>query len=368
GGIFILSTIDSGSLSSKIIGKRLEDFRRLREHLYFFNRKNISSFLRMHNFAIDSIVSIGNTFRLDHLLNRILLMYSKPWNINSRLGTVLMKFLSRISVYLNTHTKMIVFSRKRGDDSTLTTQRIRNDLMAMGENLDYYRYYMNYVKSEFLNKTVLELGSGTGNSSGIILQMGAKSVVGVERDPDLIEIARKKMHKEEFESKIEFIHMNIDENISELGKIIRERKVDVVFHFNFIEHIKKDIDLIKAIYEALPNGGRIISIVPAGSGIYSRFDETYRHYRRYDVCDLKYRFEPFRLKYYRECALLKNIGWRLNKNNPNMEFSKYWAIYHLVFFMIDKTIDTFFGKLLPFGATFVSVHDKIKHSVSNEDK
>jgi SAM-dependent methyltransferase len=116
GGIFVLSTVDSGSLSSRMIGKRLEDFRRMREHFYFFNRKNISSLLRAHHFAVDSIASIGHTFRLDHLLNRVLLIYGKPWDTGSGPGAALMKLLSRISVYLNPRTKMIVFSRDIGDD------------------------------------------------------------------------------------------------------------------------------------------------------------------------------------------------------------------------------------------------------------
>ena len=253
---------------------------------------------------------------------------------------------------------MIVFSRDIGDDPALSAQRTRNDLISMSGNLDYYRYYMSYVKKEFLNKTVLELGSGTGNASGIITQMGARAVIGVELDPGLIEIARKKTREEKLDGKLEFIRLNIEENITELCRIIRERKVDLVFHFNFIEHIRKDMEMLKTLYEALPGGGRLISIVPADSRIYNRLDERYRHYRRYDACDLKYRFEPFRLEYCRKSALLKYIGWRLYGNDPDRIFSENWTLYHSAFFGIDKTIDSLMGKLLPFGSTFVAVHYK----------
>ncbi|WP_419947527.1 class I SAM-dependent methyltransferase [Candidatus Palauibacter sp.] len=50
GGLFVLSTMDSDSLVSRVIGKRLEDFRRTREHLYFFNRRTIRAALERAGF------------------------------------------------------------------------------------------------------------------------------------------------------------------------------------------------------------------------------------------------------------------------------------------------------------------------------
>ena len=38
-GVLVLSTMDSDSFVSRLLGKRLEDFRRTREHLFFFSRK-----------------------------------------------------------------------------------------------------------------------------------------------------------------------------------------------------------------------------------------------------------------------------------------------------------------------------------------
>ena len=40
-GLLVLSTMDSESVVSRLIGSRLEDFRRTREHLFFFSRETL---------------------------------------------------------------------------------------------------------------------------------------------------------------------------------------------------------------------------------------------------------------------------------------------------------------------------------------
>lgn len=111
GGLFVLTTMDSDSLMSRLIGKRLEDFRRVREHLYFFSRKTIKALLEEKGFEVLSIRSHGHTFRLDFLANRICLVAPILGKICSRLVKLL--HLSNLQIHVNPRTKIIVFAQRK---------------------------------------------------------------------------------------------------------------------------------------------------------------------------------------------------------------------------------------------------------------
>lgn len=109
GGVFVLSTMDSDSLVSRVIGKRLEDFRRTREHLYFFNRRTIRAALERAGFEILRIDSYGLTIQLDFLMARARLAFpllgALPERLVHRLG------LSGLRFHFDPRTKMIVYAR-----------------------------------------------------------------------------------------------------------------------------------------------------------------------------------------------------------------------------------------------------------------
>lgn len=110
-GVLVVSTMDSDSVMSRILGKRLEDFRRIREHLYFFSRTTIRRALEEQGWEVVEIRSIGHTFQLAALLNRTAMI----WPLLGRTATALVypRWLLAANIYLNPGTKMIVFARPR---------------------------------------------------------------------------------------------------------------------------------------------------------------------------------------------------------------------------------------------------------------
>ncbi|MDE2762874.1 MAG: class I SAM-dependent methyltransferase [Gemmatimonadota bacterium] len=110
GGVFVLSTMDSDSLVSRLVGKRLEDFRRTREHLYFFNRATIRKALRRAGFEVLRIDSHGLTIRMDFLAQRVRLAYPRAGAALERLVRWLR--LSNRKLHFDPHTKMIVYVRR----------------------------------------------------------------------------------------------------------------------------------------------------------------------------------------------------------------------------------------------------------------
>lgn len=110
-GLMVISTMDSNSLISRLMGKRLEDFRRIREHLYFFSKKNLTSILARLGFQILEVSSLGHTFEIDHLCDRIksvLPIASIPIDIVLKI----FPFLGKLNVHVNPFTKFIVYARK----------------------------------------------------------------------------------------------------------------------------------------------------------------------------------------------------------------------------------------------------------------
>ncbi len=111
-GIVVMTTMDSTSFVSRIMGKRLEDFRRIREHLFFFSRSNLVSVLIKQGFEVLKVGSHGHSFELRLLATRlraVLPIVGAPM-------TWLLKvfpFMGNWSIYLDPRTKFIVYARKR---------------------------------------------------------------------------------------------------------------------------------------------------------------------------------------------------------------------------------------------------------------
>jgi 2-polyprenyl-3-methyl-5-hydroxy-6-metoxy-1,4-benzoquinol methylase len=114
-GILVLTTMDSRSLVSRLLGKRLEDFRRTKEHLFFFSRETITNILAKYGFEIIKIQSNPHTFEMGILLERSTI-YSRPiFRAIKRLFDLLK--LSKINIHVNLGTKMIVYARKSANAS-----------------------------------------------------------------------------------------------------------------------------------------------------------------------------------------------------------------------------------------------------------
>ncbi len=357
GGLLVISTIDSGSIVSRLLGKRLEDLRRIREHLYFFNRKNINIFLRRMNFHIEKLESIGHTFRLDHLIDRIGLMF--PDLRESTFGKLSsFKLFSKISFYLNPYTKMLIYAHKSSSQKLNKSEElIKKDLKVMESSDCYYRYLIGQIRELVSGKVILDMGSGLGMSTKLLIEMGAQYVVGVDKDNEQINLSKKRF-KNSLDTKTSFTCLDIDKNINDLYEIIKTHNIDTVFSINFLEHILDDVHLIKGLYNALPKGGQLISIMPSSSRIYNRIDDLYNHYRRYDVSDIRYKFQPFALSHYYQLSFIKYLGWNIGGKVEFKGIDTPWNMYHSYFFKIDCMLDRLFNGRFPFSATLISVHVK----------
>jgi len=74
-------------------------------------------------------------------------------------------------------------------------------------------------------------------------------------------------------------------NILEENKKFKN-KYDCLFLLDVIEHIKNDLNFLKSASKMLKNGGHIILNVPAGSYLFSKYDQVAGHQKRYNYYDI----------------------------------------------------------------------------------
>ena len=80
---------------------------------------------------------------------------------------------------------------------------------------------------------------------------------------------------------------------------------------NTFEHIKKDLQAFKNVYDILGKGGKFIILVPAMRFLYSILDYEGGHYRRYTKSELsaKLRRAGFKVEQIYYINIAGAVGW-----------------------------------------------------------
>ncbi|MBM4429304.1 MAG: class I SAM-dependent methyltransferase [Chloroflexi bacterium] len=113
GGIISIITPDVDSWVARWLGNRWEEFRRVREHIYFFSRRTMTETLRKAGFEVLKIESADKVFYLGPALHR--LKYYTWDGVLTRATTrfVYKLGLDRVRINVNPFTKMAVYARKQ---------------------------------------------------------------------------------------------------------------------------------------------------------------------------------------------------------------------------------------------------------------
>ena len=158
----------------------------------------------------------------------------------------------------------------------------------------WYNQWLFTMIEPYLGKEILEIGAGTGNFTRILSKIGEVTVIDIE------ERYIKDLKK----------NKNISSGFGDIEEgryFFHAKKFDSIVCLNVLEHISNDFKALKNTYKLLKVGGTLVLLVPAHQILFSNFDKTLGHFRRYTTGELAQK--------------LKNAGFKVVTNR----YLNWWA-------------------------------------------
>lgn len=153
---------------------------------------------------------------------------------------------------------------------------------------DKFNKWMYDQMKPYMKGRILEIGSGIGNISKILVN-DQKDVVLSDYSSNYIDLL-----KEKFENTIVLQIDLVDPNFETKHKNLFG-DFDFIFALNVVEHIEDHELALKNIYKLLKNHGVVFILVPAYQGLFNKFDIALQHHRRYTRKTLQNLFTRFKL-------------------------------------------------------------------------
>jgi len=159
---------------------------------------------------------------------------------------------------------------------------VGKDLEAMSFAVNYHNWILDEFRP-FLGKNVVEVGSGTGSFSELLLREKPE-ILSLIEPSEMFDSLKQNLSQFETATQTNFyqaIFAQVCETISE------QKKPDSIIYVNVLEHIEDDAAELKMIYQTLDEGGRCFIFVPALMSLYGEFDRKIGHFRRYTKTGLE---------------------------------------------------------------------------------
>ena len=214
----------------------------------------------------------------------------------------------------------------------------RDALEELSQIGSYNKWLVAHFRN-YIGEKVLEIGSGIGNITQILL-CESPSVTPSDIRKDFISTLNNRFNNSAFY--LDIAHVDFNK--------IKQGSYDTVVAFNVIEHIHNEDLTLKNMHRLLSPEGRILIVMPAHDYLFGSYDKLAGHKRRYSVRYLKRilsenRFVVEKIRYINK---LGAIGWWVNsKVLRRIRFpeNQLAAINFLVPFLniLDKIIPGNFG-------------------------
>lgn len=155
-----------------------------------------------------------------------------------------------------------------------------SEFAYVGEELDLFaaatnwKAYWSTQVVPFLGRRVLDVGAGLG-ATARVLAAHADRWTCLEPDSRLAARLRHAIDHGDLPSSCEVIQGFLED-------LRPGTEYDSVLYIDVLEHIEADRDQLERSMRVLPNGGHIVVLAPAHNFLFSRFDASVGHCRRYN--------------------------------------------------------------------------------------
>ena len=193
---------------------------------------------------------------------------------------------------------------KRRPNRVVPSQNIADLNMQSGLSInsdaDNYLNWITELCIPFLGEDILEVGAGHGDFTERFSKIGL--VVATEVSEGSLQLLRNRFHN------------NANVQIQKLDiQATPTRLFNTIVLINVLEHIENDVGTLSALSRHLKPNGHLVIYVPAFWLLYSRFDNSIGHYRRYSRRELVHVAGEAGFTDQKSCYVnsLGAIGWLL---------------------------------------------------------
>ena len=210
-----------------------------------------------------------------------------------------------------------------------------------------WKKYWSYLISNSITGRVAEVGAGIGTNVEYLLTENIERLVLIEPNRLLFD----SLNTHQYRDKVECINATLQEV---------DMEFDSILYIDVLEHIEDHVGETTTVYDKLKQNGSFIVVVPAHPYLYTEFDETVGHFRRYTRKSLDRvvdsRFARISSQYLDSVGMLASIGnkWALKSSSP----SKHQiAIWDRCMVPLSRFIDPLLGYRV--GKSIVAVYRKV---------
>jgi 2-polyprenyl-3-methyl-5-hydroxy-6-metoxy-1,4-benzoquinol methylase len=196
----------------------------------------------------------------------------------------------------------------------------------IGTELELFQYCLNWKKYfssfiiPFLGDNVAEIGSGIGISTNVLCKKKHSRWLCVEPDHTMANVTLSKI-KNHLLPDCCTVYNGFSNEL--------EDKFDSVLYIDVIEHIEDDRGELNVASELLNKNGKLFILVPAHQFLFSPFDKSIGHYRRYnrkmlvDIIPDSLQIESVR--YFDSIGFFLSLGNQILKSRmPTQKQLSFW--------------------------------------------
>jgi phospholipid N-methyltransferase len=220
---------------------------------------------------------------------------------------------------------------------------IGSELDLFSEARNWKAYYGGIIR-RYLGSEVLEVGAGIGTTTLSLCQGNQKRWICLEPDPNLSKRLKSSLLNNSLLNCCEI-------KVGTLVDLSPAEMFDSIIYIDVLEHIEDHINETRLAVNHLRKGGVLIVLAPAYQWLFTPFDESIGHYRRYNRKSLSKTvpstLELVDLKYVDCVGLLASISNRLilKSKMPSRQQILFWDKYMIpISRKIDPLIRHSFGK------------------------
>ncbi len=212
-------------------------------------------------------------------------------------------------------------------------------LEIMSQAYRYNTWLYRRIKP-YLSGHIAEVGSGTGTFTKMLVADNYL-VTTIDINPNYL------------------AQINLDLQIKNLPHRLFN-KFDTIVVLNVLEHIPNNLQAMSNLRQMLKDGGKLITLVPAGSWVYGSLDLHLGHVLRYEIDQVQKLMAQtgFKIIFQRYLNILGLIGWFVNgklfkrKILPNHQLRIFDVISRPVLWLETKV-------RFPWGLSILTVAQKV---------